>query len=193
MSAAVSTANGPPTAITPTMPTWLTWKGCDRPSVSSTSRWWEPPWGRSHFLDLRWHLPREGGSDPIFLRGRGVPLPYSYGGPMTIRTTEAVDRFVKVGDLNLHYLEWGVSGAPPVVMIHGLKWNAHAFDSLAPHFVPRYHVISVDPRPCRQRMGRRRRLLQRCRTWLTWKGCDRLRRFRALLAGGNHPWGVAFP
>jgi pimeloyl-ACP methyl ester carboxylesterase len=65
---------------------------------------------------------------------------------MTIRTTEAVDRFVKVGDLNLHYLEWGVSGAPPVVMIHGLTGNAHAFDSLAPHFVPRYHVISVDVR-----------------------------------------------
>ena len=65
---------------------------------------------------------------------------------MTIRTTEAVDRFVKVGDLNLHYLEWGDAGAPPVVMIHGLTGNAHAFDNLAPHFVPRYHVISVDVR-----------------------------------------------
>ena len=65
---------------------------------------------------------------------------------MTIRTTEAVDCFVKVGDLNLHYLEWGNAGAPPVVMIHGLTGNAHAFDNLAPHFVPRYHVISVDVR-----------------------------------------------
>ena len=65
---------------------------------------------------------------------------------MTIRTTKAVDRFVKVGDLNLHYLEWGDAGAPPVVMIHGLTGNAHAFDNLAPHFVPRYHVISVDVR-----------------------------------------------
>ncbi len=65
---------------------------------------------------------------------------------MTIRTTEAVDRFVKVSDLNLHYLEWGDAGAPPVIMIHGLSGNAHAFDNLAPHFVPRYHVISVDVR-----------------------------------------------
>ena len=65
---------------------------------------------------------------------------------MTLRTTEAVDRFVKVGDLNLHYLEWGDAGAPPVVMVHGLTGNAHAFDNLAPHFVPRYHVISVDVR-----------------------------------------------
>ena len=65
---------------------------------------------------------------------------------MTMRTTEATDRFVKVGDLNLHYLEWGGAGAPPVVMIHGLSGNAHAFDNLAPHFVPRYHIISVDVR-----------------------------------------------
>ena len=63
-----------------------------------------------------------------------------------MRTAEAIDRFVKVGDLNLHYLEWGDAGTPPVVMIHGLTGNAHAFDNLAPHFVPRYHVISVDVR-----------------------------------------------
>ena len=65
---------------------------------------------------------------------------------MTTGTTKAVDRFVRVGDINLHYLEWGQAGAPPVIMIHGLSGNAHAFDNLAPHFVPRYHVISVDVR-----------------------------------------------
>ena len=65
---------------------------------------------------------------------------------MTIGTTEAVDRFVKVGDLNLHFLEWGDAGLPPVVMVHGLTGNAHAFDLLAPHFATRYHVISVDVR-----------------------------------------------
>ena len=65
---------------------------------------------------------------------------------MTIKATEATDRFVKVGDLNLHYLEWGDAGAPPVVMVHGLTGNAHAFDNLAPHFASRYHVISVDVR-----------------------------------------------
>ena len=65
---------------------------------------------------------------------------------MTTGTTKAVDRIAKVGDLNLHYLEWGDAGAPPVVMVHGLTGNAHTFDNLAPHFVPRYHVISVDVR-----------------------------------------------
>ena len=65
---------------------------------------------------------------------------------MTTGTTKAVDRFVRVGDLKLHCLEWGQAGAPPVVMVHGLTGNAHAFDDLAPHFLPRYHVVSVDVR-----------------------------------------------
>ena len=65
---------------------------------------------------------------------------------MTTGTIKAVDHFVKVGDLNLHYLEWGAAGAPPVVMIHGLTGNAHAFDILAPHFLPKYHAISLDVR-----------------------------------------------
>ena len=65
---------------------------------------------------------------------------------MTIGTTTEVDRFVKVDDINLHYLERGDAGAPAVVMIHGLTGNAHAFDNLAPHFAPKYRVISVDVR-----------------------------------------------
>ena len=65
---------------------------------------------------------------------------------MTTETTKAADRFVKVGDLNLHYLEWGDPGAPPVVMLHGLTGNAHAFDNLAALVASRYHVISVDVR-----------------------------------------------
>ena len=65
---------------------------------------------------------------------------------MTTETAKAVDHFVKVGDLNLHYLKWGDAGSPPVIMLHGLTGNAHAFDLLAPHFAQRYHVISVDVR-----------------------------------------------
>ena len=65
---------------------------------------------------------------------------------MTTETLNAVDRYAKVGDLNLHYLEWGSVGAAPVIMIHGLTGNAHAFDLLAPHLAQRYHVIAVDVR-----------------------------------------------
>ncbi len=65
---------------------------------------------------------------------------------MTTGTQKAVDRNVQVGDLNIHYLEWGEATAPPVIMVHGLSGNAHAFDNLAPHFLPKYHVVSVDVR-----------------------------------------------
>lgn len=65
---------------------------------------------------------------------------------MTAATTKPADRFIEVGDLKLHYLDWGDVEAPPVIMIHGLTGNAHAFDNLAPHFVSRYRVISVDVR-----------------------------------------------
>ena len=65
---------------------------------------------------------------------------------MTTETAKAVERYAKIGGLNLHYLEWGDPGSPPVVMVHGLTGNAHAFDLLAPHFASRYHVISVDVR-----------------------------------------------
>ena len=67
---------------------------------------------------------------------------------MTTGTQKAVDRNVQVGDLNIHYLEWGEATAPPVIMVHGLSGNAHAFDNLAPHFLPKYHVVSVDVRGC---------------------------------------------
>ena len=65
---------------------------------------------------------------------------------MTTSTGTAVDKYVQVGGLNLHYLDWGNSAAPPVVMIHGLSGNAHAFDNLAPHFASKYHAVSVDVR-----------------------------------------------
>ena len=65
---------------------------------------------------------------------------------MTTNTGLAVDRHIQVGGLNIHCLEWGEPGAPPVVMVHGLSGNAHAFDNLAPHFLPKYRVISVDVR-----------------------------------------------
>ena len=65
---------------------------------------------------------------------------------MPTDTTKAADRFAKVGDLNLHYLEWGNVESPAVVMIHGLTGNAHAFDNLIPNFVRKYRVISVDIR-----------------------------------------------
>lgn len=68
------------------------------------------------------------------------------GYQMATETGQGVDRFVRVGELNLHCLEWGLSNRPTVIMIHGLTGNAHNFDRLAPYFLPQYHVLSIDVR-----------------------------------------------
>ncbi len=65
---------------------------------------------------------------------------------MATSATRSVDRTVRVKGLPLHYLEWGAKEKPAVIMIHGLSGNAHNFDRLAPYFVSKYHVISVDVR-----------------------------------------------
>src|SRR5438552_18039944 len=56
------------------------------------------------------------------------------------------DRFVTVNGLRIHYLEWGSTEKPPLIMLHGIGRVAHTFDHIAPHFASRYHVMAVDMR-----------------------------------------------
>ena len=56
------------------------------------------------------------------------------------------DRFVTVGGLRIHYVDWGNPSAPPFVMLHGIDRVARTFDRVAPHFAGRYHVIAMDLR-----------------------------------------------
>jgi esterase len=67
-------------------------------------------------------------------------------GQTTAAVRVPVDRFVMVGGLRLHYVDWGNTGAPPMVMIHGLDRVARTFDHVAPHFAGRYHVLALDMR-----------------------------------------------
>ena len=64
----------------------------------------------------------------------------------THREIHSVDKFVEVGGLRLHYLDFGGEGRPWLVCIHGLSGNAHNFDLIVPSLTPRYHVISGDVR-----------------------------------------------
>ena len=56
------------------------------------------------------------------------------------------DRFVTVNGLRLHYLDWGSSSKPPLIMLHGIGRHAHTFDHLAADLARDYHVIAVDMR-----------------------------------------------
>ena len=52
--------------------------------------------------------------------------------------------FVMVNDLQIHYLEWGRSTAPPVVCMHGGGQTAYMFEDLGAALAERYHVIAYD-------------------------------------------------
>jgi esterase len=56
------------------------------------------------------------------------------------------DRFITVNGLRLHYLEWGDSGKPPLILLHGIGRDAHSFDHVAPQFAADYLVVAVDLR-----------------------------------------------
>ena len=57
-----------------------------------------------------------------------------------------LDRTIKANGLNFHYLEWGDSSKPTVVMLHGVSQQAHSWDFISLALSPEYHVIAVDQR-----------------------------------------------
>jgi len=56
------------------------------------------------------------------------------------------ERFVTVEPgVKLQVLDWGGSGRP-IILLAGLGYDAHAFDSFAPKLTPRYHVYAISRR-----------------------------------------------
>ena len=53
---------------------------------------------------------------------------------------------MSVNGLDLHYLDWGNIGAPPVVCVHGYTSSAEPFNALARHFQDRFHIVAPDVR-----------------------------------------------
>ncbi len=54
-------------------------------------------------------------------------------------------RSVGVAGLTFHYVDWGGSGAP-LVMLHGLSGHARTWDHTAAALSDRYHVLALDQR-----------------------------------------------
>ncbi|MBI2171023.1 MAG: alpha/beta hydrolase [Chloroflexi bacterium] len=48
--------------------------------------------------------------------------------------------------LRIHYLDWGNAAATPLVLIHGLRSHAHAWDLVVPELSSDYHILSLDVR-----------------------------------------------
>ena len=56
------------------------------------------------------------------------------------------DKTVTVNGLNLHYLDWGNSGGPPLVLLHGLRGHAHSWDDVSAATCQQYRVLALDQR-----------------------------------------------
>jgi esterase len=56
----------------------------------------------------------------------------------------ATSRYVRLGGLRAHYLEWGDPGDPPVLLLHGLRSYAATWEPLARHLSRRHRVLALD-------------------------------------------------
>ena len=53
---------------------------------------------------------------------------------------------VNANGINIHYLDWGTEGNPPLVMLHGLRGHANVWADVAESLCGEYHVYSMDQR-----------------------------------------------
>lgn len=56
------------------------------------------------------------------------------------------DGFVEANGLTLHYLDWGGGPGRPIVLLHGLRDQAHEWDTIAPALRPFGPVLAPDQR-----------------------------------------------
>ena len=56
------------------------------------------------------------------------------------------DKYLNIGDLELHYLEWGSDTNPTVILLHGLRGHAHSWDEVSNALKDKFHVLALDQR-----------------------------------------------
>jgi esterase len=56
------------------------------------------------------------------------------------------DHYTVVNNLRLHYLDWGNEHLPPMLLLHGVRLQAHTWDMAALLLRDHYHLIAVDQR-----------------------------------------------
>ena len=53
---------------------------------------------------------------------------------------------IEVNGLHFRYVDWGNPSAPPLLLLHGLGSNLHAWDHVAPYLAGAYRVVAMDQR-----------------------------------------------
>lgn len=56
------------------------------------------------------------------------------------------DHVVTANGLKMHYLDWGNSKSPPMLLLHGVRLQAHTWDMAALLLRDHYHIIALDQR-----------------------------------------------
>jgi len=56
------------------------------------------------------------------------------------------DKTVNANGINFHYLDWGNTDKPDLVMIHGLRGHGHSWDDVSTAICQDYHVLALDQR-----------------------------------------------
>lgn len=55
-------------------------------------------------------------------------------------------KFTEVQGIRMHYLEWGQTGNPDLLLVHGWTSLSQAWSGVADYFEDRYHIIAPDLR-----------------------------------------------
>jgi esterase len=58
--------------------------------------------------------------------------------------TPPTNRTCVVNGVRLHYLDWGGDDRPPLVLIHGARTNAHAWDFFSLEMRQDFHIYAID-------------------------------------------------
>lgn len=56
------------------------------------------------------------------------------------------DGYAVANNLRLHYLDWGNAHLPPVLLLHGVRLQAHTWDMAALLLRDHYHLVALDQR-----------------------------------------------
>ena len=107
---------------------------------------------------------------------------------------EPTDAWVELSGIRFHYLDWGNTHLPHVVLLHGGSLTAHTWDMAALLLRDRYHLVALDQRghgdtewtPDNQ-LGEDNSelMLEDTRQFIDYLGCDRLTLVGMSMGGMN--------
>src|SRR4051794_28748645 len=66
--------------------------------------------------------------------------------PRLLPDTEPEDRYFESARLRLHYVVWGDESKPALVLVHGSRDHARAWDFVVPHLLDMFCIYALDLR-----------------------------------------------